>query len=152
MQYINIASYFTAENMLLFGKLFFNQAAEENGHALKFVRYVLDAGGRIAVPAIPLARADFNSPADAVAAALKWEEDVTVQINGLMDLAVKEKDYIAQELLGWFVNEQLEEVSKMSTILSIIKRSGDNLLIAEQYVQQTLSDIESVEGGQSKSS
>ena len=105
MQYINIASYFTAENMLLFGKLFFNQAAEENGHALKFVRYVLDAGGRIAVPAIPLARADFKSPTDAVAAALKWEEDVTVQINGLMDLAVKEKDYIAQELLGWFVNE-----------------------------------------------
>jgi len=40
----------------------------------------------------------------------------------------------------------------MSTILSIIKRSGDNLLIAEQYVQQTLSNIESVEGGQSKSS
>ena len=147
MQYVNIAAYFTAENMLLFGKLFFNQAAEENAHALKLVRYVLDAGGRIAVPAIPQARADFKSPEDAVGAALKWEEDVTGQINALMEIAFKEKDYIAQELLGWFVNEQLEEVSKMSTILSIIKRSGDNMLIAEQYVQQTLADIENVEGG-----
>ena len=152
MQYVNIAAYFTAENMLLFGKLFFNQAAEENDHALKLVRYVLDAGGRIAVPAIPQARADFKSPEDAVGAALKWEEDVTGQINALMEIAFKEKDYIAQELLGWFVNEQLEEVSKMSTILSIIKRSGDNMLIAEQYVQQTLADIENVEGGRSKRS
>jgi ferritin len=65
-----------------------------------------------------------------------------------MDMAVTEKDYIAQELLGWFVNEQLEEVNKMSSILSIIKRSGDNMLIAEQYVQQTLADIENVESGQ----
>lgn len=147
MQYINIASYFTAENMLLFGKIFFQQGAEENGHAMKFVRYVLDAGGRIAVPAIAQARADFKSPEDAVGAALKWEEEVTVQINELMDIAVKEKDYIAQEFLGWFVNEQLEEINKMSTILSVIKRSNGNMLLAEQYVQQTLTDIESVEGG-----
>lgn len=150
MQYVNIASYFTAENMLLFGKLFFDQGAEENGHAMKFVRYVLDAGGQIGVPAIPAARADFKSPEDAVGAALKWEEEVTVQINGLMDIAVKEKDYIAQEFLGWFVNEQLEEVSKMSTILSVIKRAGDNLLLAERYVKDTLTDIETVEGGSSK--
>src|SRR3989304_3841156 len=148
MQYVNIASYFTAGNMLMFGKLFFEQADEEIGHGLKFVRYVLDAGGRIGVPAIPQARADFKSPEDAVGAALKWEEDVTGQINALMEIAFKEKDYIAQELLGWFVNEQLEEVSKMSTILSIIKRSGENMLIAEQYVQLTLADIENVEGAQ----
>src|SRR3990170_7243843 len=152
MQYVNIAAYFTAENMLLFGKLFFNQAAEENDHALKLVRYVLDAGGRIAVPAIPAGRADFKSAEDAVAAALKWEEDVTVQINGLMDIAFKEKDYIAQEFLGWFVNEQLEEVSKMNTILSVIQRAGDNLLMAESYVMETLADIESVEGGEKKAS
>jgi len=147
MQYVNIASYFTADNMLLFGKLFFDQAAEENQHAMKFVRYVLDAGGTIGVPAIPQARADFKSPEDAVGAALQWEEDVTRQINDLMDIAVKEKDYIAQEFLGWFVNEQLEEVSKMSTILSVIQRSAGNLLLAEQYVQATLAEIESVEGG-----
>jgi len=147
MQYVNIASYFTAENMLLFGKLFFEQAAEENGHAMKLVRYVLDAGGHVAVPAIAQARADFKSAEDAVAAALKWEEEVTVQINGLMDIAFTEKDYIAQEFLGWFVNEQLEEVNKMSTILSVVQRAGDNLLLAEQYVQQTLADIENVESG-----
>ncbi|MGH2583072.1 MAG: ferritin [Anaerolineales bacterium] len=147
MQYVNIASYFTSANMLLFGKLFFKQAEEEIQHGTKFVRYVLDAGGSVAVPAIPAGRADFKSAEEAVAAALKWEETVTGQINALMDVAVKEKDYIAQQFLGWFVKEQLEEVSKMSTILSVIQRAGDNLLLAERYVKDTLAEIESVEGG-----
>jgi ferritin len=147
MQYINIASYFTAGNMLMFGKLFFAQADEEIAHGMKLIRYVLDAGGQIAVPPIAEARADFKSAEDAVASALKWEEEVTTLINNLMGTAVAEKDYIAQEFLGWFVNEQLEEVSKMSTILSVIKRAGDNLLLAEQYVSQTLADMEKVESG-----
>lgn len=147
MQYVNIASYFEADDMLHFGRLFFDQAYEEYGHAMKFVRYVLDAGGQIAVPAIEQARADFKSPEDAVGAALGWEEEVTKQINALMDIAVKEKDYIAQEFLGWFVKEQLEEVAKMSTILTVLKRANGNLLMAETYVMNALTEIEDVEGG-----
>lgn len=146
MQYINIASYFSAEDMLHFAQLFFSQADEEYAHAMKFVRYVLDAGGQIGVPAIAKGRDDFKSPEDAVGAALGWEEEVTRQINGLMDIAVKEKDYLGQEFLGWFVNEQLEEVSKMNTILNVIKRAGGNLLMAETYVTQALGAIETVEG------
>ena len=95
MQYVNIASYFEADDMLHFARLFFDQADEEYDHALKFVRYVLDAGGQVALPAIEQPRSDFKSADDAVGAALGWEEDVTKQINGLMDIAVQEKDYLA---------------------------------------------------------
>jgi ferritin len=114
---------------------------------MKLLRYVLDAGGDVEIPAIGKPRVDFTSPADAVKAALDWEVTVTGQINNLMDIAVEEKDYIAQEFLRWFVNEQLEEISKMSTILNIIKRAGDNLLMAETYVTDALAEIETVEGG-----
>jgi ferritin len=55
-----------------------------------------------------------------------------------MDLAVEEKDYIGQEFLGWFVAEQLEEVSKMSTILKIVQRAGKDLLMAETYIMNAL--------------
>ena len=75
---------------------------------------------------------------DAVQAALDWEVTVTKQINNLMSIAADEKDYIAQEFLRWFVNEQLEEISKMSTILNIIKRAGDNMLMAETYITDTV--------------
>jgi ferritin len=128
-------------------QIFFEQADEERVHAMKLLNYVLDTGGEVAIPAIPQPKVKFESPTDAVQTALDWEVTVTKQINGLMDIAVEEKDYIAQEFLQWFVNEQLEEISKMSTILNIVKRSKDNMLMAETYITDTLAEIQSVEGG-----
>jgi ferritin len=70
-----------------------------------------------------------------VQAALNWERDVTKQITSLMDLAVKENDYLAQSFLQWFIDEQLEEVVKMERILSVVKQSGEkNLLMVEAYL------------------
>ena len=52
-----------------------------------------------------------------------------------MDLAVEEKDYLAQSFLQWFIDEQLEEVVKMERLLSVIKQSGErNLLMVEAYL------------------
>ena len=68
-------------------------------------------------------------------AALQWEEDVTRQITALMDIAVKQNDYLAQSFLQWFIDEQLEEVVKMDRLLSVIKQSGErNLLMVEAYL------------------
>jgi ferritin len=147
LEYLQIASYFDSEDMLKLAQIFFEQADEERVHAMKLLNYVLDTGGEVAIPAIPQPKVKFESPTDAVQTALDWEVTVTKQINGLMDIAVEEKDYIAQEFLQWFVNEQLEEISKMSTILNIVKRSKDNMLMAETYITDTLAEIQSVEGG-----
>lgn len=147
LEYINIASYFEAGDMLFFAKIFFDQSDEEHVHAMKFVRFILDAGGKVAIPATPAGKAEFKSPEDAVATALGWEETVTKQINGLMDIAVEEKDYLSQDFLKWFVAEQLEEISKMSTILSIIQRAGDNMLVAEQYIRDVIAELAAAEGG-----
>ena len=68
-------------------------------------------------------------------AALNWEEEVTRQITKLMDLAVKQNDYLAQSFLQWFIDEQLEEVVKMDRLLAVIKQSGErNLLMVEAYL------------------
>jgi ferritin len=147
MEYLQIASYFEAGDMLKLSQIFFDQADEERMHAMKLLRYVLDAGGTVNIPAIDKPRVEFDSPADAVQTALTWEETVTKQINNLMSIAAEEKDYISQEFLKWFVNEQLEEIAKMSSILNIIKRAGDQILIAESYIVDTLAQIQSVEGG-----
>jgi ferritin len=45
-------------------------------------------------------------------------------INGLMDLAIKEKDYATQTMLAWFVKEQVEEEANASEILAQIKMLG----------------------------
>jgi bacterioferritin B len=135
MQYIGIAAHFAERQLTLLAKLFFEQADEEKQHAMKFVHYLLDTKGGLKIPAIPAPAMTFASAEQAVQAALDWEHKVTAQITHLMELAVKENDYLAQSFLQWFVDEQLEEVVKMDRLLSIIKQSGErNLLMVEAYL------------------
>jgi bacterioferritin B len=135
LQYVSIAAHFQQRPLTLLAKVFFAQAEEERQHALKFVKYLLDAKGDLQIPSIAAPTAAFASAEDAVAAALKWEQEVTGQITGLMDQAVKENDYLAQSFLQWFVDEQLEEVVKMDRLLSVIRQSGEkNLLMVEAYL------------------
>ena len=133
-QYLNIASYFEADGLPELAGFFFRQSEEEREHALRIVHFLLDAGGEVAVPEIDAPPTDVESAADAVQRALDWEMQVTGQINDLMDMAISENDHTSQQFLRWFVDEQLEEVSTMEELLSVVKRAGDNLLMAEQYV------------------
>ena len=135
LQYVSIAAYFDSQKLQLLAKLFFEQAQEENQHAMRFVRYLLDTQGELKIPAIPQPAASFASAEAAAQAALSWEQEVTGQIRRLMDLAVSQKDYLAQGFLQSFIDEQLEEVSKMDRLLSVIRRSGErNLLMVEAYL------------------
>ena len=134
-QYLNIASYFDRETLPELAGFFFRQSDEERMHALKFLHYILDAGGTVAVPAIQAPAKDITSAEMAAKMALDWELEVTRKINALMDLAIKENDHIAQQFLQWFVNEQLEEVSSMDSLLGVIRRAGENqLLLVEDHV------------------
>jgi len=135
MQYVSIAAHFQRSHLTLLAKLFFEQAEEERQHAMKFVKYLLDTKGDLRIPAIPAAAPTFPSAEAAVQAALTWEQEVTRQITALMELAVKENDYLGQNFLQWFIDEQLEEIVKMDRLLSVIRQSGDkNLLMVEAYL------------------
>ena len=135
MQYVSIAAHFQQRQLTLLSKLFMEQADEERTHAMKFVKYVLDTKGELLIPAIAAPKPSFTSAEDAVAAALAWEQDVTRQIGKLMDIAVKESDYLAQSFLQWFIDEQLEEVVKMDRLLGVVRQSGEkNLIMVEAYL------------------
>ncbi len=135
MQYLSIAAHFDSEALNNFAQFFYLQSDEERDHAMKFINYLMDAGGDLVIPEIPAPKPAFASAEEAVKAALDWELEVTRQINNLMDIAVKEKDYIAQQFLDWYTNEQLEEVSTMDTLLSLVRRAGEkNLLQLENRV------------------
>lgn len=135
LQYLSIAAHFERHHLVLLAKLFFEQAEEEKAHALKFVHYVLDTGGELRIPAIPAPQATFATAEEAVQAALAWETEVTSRITALMDLAVQQQDYLAQGLLQWYIDEQLEEVVKMTRLLDVIRQSGEkNLLMVEAYL------------------
>jgi ferritin len=135
MQYVSIGAHFSQRQLTLLSKLFMVQADEERQHAMKFVQYLLDTKGDLRIPQVPAPTPSFASAEDAVQAALNWEKNVTTQITGLMDLAVKQNDYFGQSFLQWFIDEQLEEVVKMDRLLSVIRQSGEkNLLMVEAYL------------------
>ena len=135
LQYVSIAAHFDGAALPELARFFYRQADEERDHAMKFARFVVDAGGELAIPSIPAPRAEFESAREAVKLALDWEEEVTQQIYHLVDIAKTDKNLIAQRFLDWFVNEQFEEVNTMSTLLQIVERAGESgLLHVEEFL------------------
>jgi ferritin len=134
LQYYAIGAHFAAEALPQLSQHFFRQAEEEKGHALRFIKYVVDAGGRAAIPAIAAPKSKFKTARDAVKLSLDQEIHVTNQINGLVELARKKNDYITINFLQWFLTEQLEEVSSMDNLLKILERAGNDLLQADEYL------------------
>ena len=135
IQYVAIAAHFDSEGLPTLARHFYKQANEEREHAMRFVKFIVDAGGRVEIPAIPATRSKFASAEDAVQLSLDQEIKVTEQINELVDLAIKQKNHITKNFLDWFVREQLEEVSSMDTLLRMIRRAGDKgILFVESYL------------------
>ena len=135
LQYVAIAAYFDRDTLPALARHFYTQAMEERDHAMRFVKFIVDAGGQVAIPAIPAPRSAFSSAQEAVQLALDWEQTVTQQINALMDQAIMEHNHLARNVLVWFVNEQLEEIASMKTLLGMVRRAGDvGLLLVESYL------------------
>ncbi len=148
LQYTSIATYFDGDSLPELAGFFYRQSDEERMHAMKFVRYVVETGGQVRIPAIAAPRHDFTSAEEAVGAALTWEVEVTRHINDLMDIAVGERDHIAQQFLLWFVAEQREEVATMSTLRDIIRRAGPSgLLFVEDYLARQPRTAPAPDGG-----
>ena len=138
LEYVSIASSFASGGLTELAKHFYRQAEEERDHAMRFVKYVVDAGGKMGIPAIPASKSAFASAEEAVRDSLKWEVTVTKHINALVDLAIQETDHTTQNFLQWFVTEQLEEVSSMETLLSVVRRAGESgLLTVEAMLART---------------
>ena len=133
--YASIASYADGLALIELSKLMFKQSDEEREHGMKFIKYVLDAGGRVEIPAVPAPQSAFKSVEEAITLALDWELKITGHINDLLTLAVAQKDYAAQEFLKWFATEQLEEVKSTDDLLKVVRYSGErNLIMIEAYL------------------
>ncbi|HSS77332.1 MAG TPA: ferritin [Thermoanaerobaculia bacterium] len=135
MQYIAIASYFDSETLPQLAKFFYRQSEEERTHAMRFVKFINDVGGKVRIPDLPAPISDFASAEEAVGKALSWEEEVTRQIYDLVEIAKTDRNYVGIRFLDWFVAEQLDEVTSMNDLLSVIRRAGqDRLLFVEEYL------------------
>jgi ferritin len=134
-QYVAIAVWFDAETLSLLAAHFYRQALEERNHAMMLVQYLLDADHEVVIPAVEAPRTTFGDAREPVALALDQEKRVTEQIADLARVAREENDLVGEQFMHWFLQEQREEVSSMSTLLSIVERASEsNILLAEDYL------------------
>ncbi len=124
--YLSMSADFESKSMPGMANWMRIQAQEELGHALKFYGFINDRNGRVTLARIDGPKTEWNSAANAFEEAYQHEQKVTGLINGLVDLAVAEKDHATETFLQWFVTEQVEEESTVSTILDQLKLVGDN--------------------------
>ena len=119
---------------------FYEQAAEENTHMLKFVHYLNTAGAESIIPATEKPQSNFDSLEATFQAGLKSEQTVTSLINNLVEIAEKEKDRATYSFLQWFVSEQIEEETLFETILQKFELIGRDKLAMYQ-IDQSLTSI-----------
>jgi ferritin len=97
------------QNLKGFSRYFYKQMNEERVHAQKFIDHLLARGIAPPLGAIAVQRDTFDSILDVAQHAQEMERQNTAGIHQAYDVAVNERDYPAQVLLHWFINEQVEE-------------------------------------------
>ena len=134
LQYYAIGAHFAAEALPQLSQHFFRQAEEEKGHALRFIKYVVDAGGRVVIPAIDAPEIKIQDTARCGETVTRSGDSRHQSDQRFGRTRAKANDYITINFLQWFLTEQLEEVSSMDHLLKIIERAGDDLLQADEYL------------------
>ncbi len=85
------------------------QAQEERDHALIFMNYIIQANGRVHLLAIDEPNFEFTDIEELLNLNLSHEQLVTSLIYKINAAAREEGDYKTEEMLKWFITEQVEE-------------------------------------------
>ncbi len=124
--YLSMAAYFAADGKPGFANWFEIQFKEEQDHAMKFFKYVIDRGAKVELKPIEKVDLTWESPLHAFEETLRHEKIVTGRINDLVALAKDEKDYATESMLKWFVDEQVEEEATAQGYIDALKMIKDN--------------------------
>ncbi len=124
--YLSMSAYFAADGKPGFAHWFKQQFEEEQEHAMKLFDYVIDRDGKVTLDPIKEVQHEWKSPLHAFEQTLAHEKVVTGFVNDLVKLAKEEEDYATENMLQWFVNEQVEEEATAQGYIDALKMIGDN--------------------------
>ena len=124
--YLAMASWAETEGLTGVAEFLYAQSDEERMHMLKLIKYVNERGGHALVPALKQQPQKFKSIQYVFEEVLEHEVFVSTEINGLVEICLKEKDYTTHNFLQWYVAEQIEEEALARRILDKLKLIGDD--------------------------
>jgi ferritin len=133
-QYTAIGAYYAAETYPQLTKFFYAQAEEEREHAMKMVNHLLDRNAKVDFSEVSAPQTDFADHVAPIRLALAQEQQVTVHIAELFEVARDTRDYLAEQFLHWFLEEQVEEEASMSDLLAVAERTREIPVLLEEYL------------------
>jgi ferritin len=137
--YLGMSAFCNAEDLPGAAHWLRIQWEEELVHTTKLVDYLTDRGGTVTLQAVAQPPAEFGSLLAVFQQVLKHEQAVSADIYKTYEVCVAEKDYAAQTLLQWYIDEQVEEENTASEIVSRLKlagKDGSALLMIDQQLGQ----------------
>lgn len=133
-QYIAIAVWFDDHDLPQLAKHFYRQSIEERNHAMMFVQYRLDRNLGATIPGVDApVQTEFTSAREAIKLSLEQEIRVTGEVESLFAAARAETDALGEQFMLWFLQEQVEEVATMRTLLTVAERA-ENVFDLENYM------------------
>ena len=124
--YLSMSCYFESINLSGFANWMRVQWKEETAHAVKFINYLEERGGRAIIKKIDQPPSEFGTVLEVFQKVLEHEQYVTDRIHKLYELSLAENDYPLQSFLKWYIDEQVEEEANASEILESVKMLGDS--------------------------
>ena len=137
--YLSMSAYFESENLPGFANWMKIQWQEELSHANKLFDYINERGGRVLLKPIAAVDIEWTSPLDVIETTLDHEKHVSSLINELVDIAMDERDHATNNMLQWFIAEQVEEESSVEGLvqqLKLINGFGHGILMLDRELGQ----------------
>ena len=119
--YLAIASWCDKSGLPGSAKFMYAQSEEERTHMTKLFVYINETGGHAITPAIKQPPLEYKSVQNIIELVLEHERTITRDINDLVELCLKEKDFGTFNFLQWYVTEQHEEERLFTGLLDKIK-------------------------------
>jgi ferritin len=124
--YLAMASWAETQGLNGISTFLYHHSDEERLHMLKLVKFVNERGAHGIVPALKAPPQTFKSVKAVFEQVLSHEIKVSDEINKLVDICLKEKDYTTHNFLQWYVSEQIEEEALARKIVDKLKLIGDD--------------------------
>jgi len=137
--YLSMASWAETHGLEGISRCMYTQSDEERAHMLKLVKFVNERGGHAQITDLKAPKTTYGSFQEMFEALYKHEIFVSDAINGLVHIALTEKDYATHNFLQWYVAEQIEEEAQAKSILDKINLIGDDkggLYLFDRDIQQ----------------
>lgn len=124
--YLAMASYAEASGYPGIAQWLYAQAEEERLHMLKFIAYINERGGHAMIPEIDKPPYEYGSVKEMFEKVMEHEQFISQSINDIVGVCMDERDFTTHSWLQWFVTEQIEEESSVSTLLDKINLVGEH--------------------------